>query len=90
MVVPNAAMEIFTLKKNSNIPLVRGFGTNSKRLNDRTVFGVTSVHDVNLSVTETAIIFPDEVLNIAQRLEGMPNRVQQDSSHKETHSFIHQ
>ena len=72
VVVPNVAMEIFTLRKNSNRPLIRGFGTNSKKLNDRTVFGVTSINDVNLSETETAIIFPDEVLKIAERLEGMP------------------
>ena len=72
VVVPNVAMEIFTLNKNSNRQPVRGFGTNSKNLNDRTVFGVRSMNDVNLSETETVIIFPDEVLNIAERLEGMP------------------
>ena len=63
-------MEIFTLKKNSNTPPVRGFGTKASQLTNQTVFGVTSVGDVDLSNTEVAIILPDEVLSIARTLEG--------------------
>ena len=88
MVVPNAAMEIFTLKKNSNVPLIRGFGTNSRKLNDRTVFDVTSVNDIKLNETETAIIFPDEVLNIAETLEGSSNNFPEATLSK-TDNFIH-
>ena len=71
LVEPNVAMEIFILRQNSNASLVRGFGTRSKELSNETVFGVTSVGDLDLSNTEVAIVFPDEVLDIAQSLEGI-------------------
>ena len=70
VIADNVAMEIFTLKENSNTPVVRGFGTNSNKLTNQTVFRVTSIADVDLSNTEVAIILSDEVLSIAKKLEG--------------------
>ena len=70
VIADNVAMEIFKLKENSSTPVVRGFGTNSNKLTNQTVFGVTSMADVDLSNTEVAIILPDEVLSIAKKLEG--------------------
>ncbi len=70
VVTTNVAMEVFALRRNSNVPVVRGFGSATAQLTNDTVFGITSIADLDPNATDMAIFFPNEVLQIADNLEG--------------------